>query len=440
MKNTEAILSEVIKKIEPKKEDLKIITNLTEKFLEKIKSNLKKFKIDAEIFIGGSFAKRTVIKKDKYDIDIFIRFNKKYKNEEIPLLTKKALGNINFASVHGSRDYFRITLKENFFLEIIPVKRINKPEEYENITDLSYFHVKYINKKVKSQKILDDIKLAKAFCYANNCYGAESYISGFSGYSLELLIYYYKGFLNFIRAMSKIGNNFSSKNRRAMSKIKEKKEIIDIEKQFKNKNNALIDLNSSKLNSPIILIDPTYKQRNVLAALSSETYNRFQKACKEFLKNPSITSFEIKKANLDKIKKNAEEKGKEFILLEAETNKPEGDVAGSKLLKFYHHLEKEIDKFFNISKKGFNYNNKKSARYFFVAKNKEEIVFGGPYADDKKNVSKFKKMHKKIFLKNKRIYSKEKIHIQLNKFIDKWKIKNNKRMQDMNIVSLKEVK
>ena len=425
MRNTETILSEVIKKIEPKKEDLEIITALTEKFLEKIKSNLKKFKIDAEIFIGGSFAKRTVIKKDKYDIDIFIRFNKKYKNEEIPLLTKKALGNINFASVHGSRDYFRITLKENFFLEIIPVKRINKPEEYENITDLSYFHVKYINKKVKSQKILDDIKLAKAFCYANNCYGAESYISGFSGYSLELLIYHYKGFLNFIRAMSK---------------IKEKKEIIDIEKQFKNKNNALIDLNSSKLNSPIILIDPTYKQRNVLAALSSETYNRFQKACREFLKSPSIASFEIKKVNLDKIKKNAEEKGKEFILLEAETNKPEGDVAGSKLLKFYHHLEKEIEKFFNISKKGFNYNNKKSARYFFVAKNKGEIVFGGPYADDKKNVSKFKKMHKKIFLKNKRIYSKEKINIQLNKFIDKWKIKNNKRMQDMNIVSLKEVK
>ena len=47
-----------------------------------------------------------------------------------------------------------------------------------------------------------------------------------------------------------------------------------------------MDLNSSKLNSPIIPIDPTYKQRNVLAALSKETFEMFQKSCKEFLENP----------------------------------------------------------------------------------------------------------------------------------------------------------
>ncbi|MFH1503509.1 MAG: hypothetical protein ABIE36_02540 [Candidatus Diapherotrites archaeon] len=425
MRKVEDILKKVIREIDPKKEDLELIKNSTEKFSEAMKANLKKLGINAEVFVGGSFSKRTVIKKDKYDVDVFIRYDKKYKNEEISLLTKKALKRMNFSSIHGSRDYFRINVKNNFFIEIIPVKKINKPEEYENVTDLSYFHVKYINKKIKSKKIIDGIKIAKAFCYANGCYGAESYISGFSGYSLELLVYYYKGFLNFIKAISKMGKE---------------KEIIDIERRFRNKRNALIDLNSSKLNSPIILIDPTYKQRNALAALSQKTYERFQKACKDFLKNPSLKSFEIKKINLNKIKENATKKKREFILLEAETNKPEGDVAGSKLLKFYNHIEKEISRFFRISKKGFNYNNKKSARYFFVAKNRGEIICGGPYLIDKKNILKFKRLHKKTFQKNSRIYSRDKINFTLMNFIDKWKIKNKKKIQDMNIVLLKEVK
>jgi tRNA CCA-adding enzyme len=425
MKKGEEILKEILKKVEPTEKDLEEIKVSTEKLIMIIKSNLKKLNINAEVFVGGSFAKGTVIKKGKYDIDIFMRYDKKYKNEELSILTKKALNKINFSLVHGSRDYFRINSGENFFIEIIPVRKINKPEEYENITDLSYFHVTYINKKVKSTKILDEIKLAKAFCYANGCYGAESYISGFSGYSLELLVYYYKGFLNFIKAVSKMGKE---------------KEIIDIEKKFRNKKNALMDLNTSKLNSPIILIDPTYKQRNALAALSLETYERFKKACIEFLKNPSVTSFETKKVDLNKIKENALKKKEEFILLESETNKQEGDIAGSKLLKFYNHLQKELSEFFIIKDKGFNYNNKKSARYFFVAKNKGEILSEGPFLEDKKNISKFKNKHKRTFLKSNKIYSRDKIDFTLKDFVNKWKVKNKKKMKDMNIVSLKEVK
>ncbi|MEK6833372.1 MAG: nucleotidyltransferase domain-containing protein, partial [Nanoarchaeota archaeon] len=187
MKKTEKILKEILKKVEPSEDDLKYIKDYANIFSRNIKKNLKKYKIDAEIFIGGSFAKGTVIKKDNYDVDIFIRYDKKYKNEEISILTKKALGKSKDVFViHGSRDYFRINYEKNFFIELIPVKKINNPKEHENITDLSYLHVRYINKKIKSKKILDEIKIAKAFCYANGCYGAESYIHGFSGYSLEL--------------------------------------------------------------------------------------------------------------------------------------------------------------------------------------------------------------------------------------------------------------
>ena len=420
MKQTiNSVLAEVLEKVEISKEELKIIKNSLEDFIKKFEAKLKVLKINAEVFVGGSFAKNTVIKKDYYDVDVFVRFDKKYGDEEISKLTGKILkGFVNVSVIHGSRDYFRIKISPSFFIEVIPVIKIKNPKDAENITDLSYSHVSYIKRKIKSQKLLDEIKLAKIFCHANRCYGAESYIKGFSGYSLELLIYHYGSFLKFIKAVSKM----------------EDKIILDIEKQYKNKREILMDVNSSKLKSPIILIDPTYKQRNALAALSEETLEKFKKTCKKFLKNPSVKFFEVEKTDLEKIKKNAKTRNFEFVLLEVKTNKQEGDIAGTKLLKFYNHLSNEIEKFFEIKDDGFNYNGKKSARYFFVVKSRKEILINGPQANDKKNVVKFKKKHKHTSIKSGRVYAKEKIMFDIEKFVESWKDK--KKIKDMYITGL----
>jgi tRNA nucleotidyltransferase (CCA-adding enzyme) len=317
--------------------------------------------------------------------------------------------------VHGSRDYFNLKIKDNFFIELVPVRKVTKPENAENITDLSYSHVRFINKNVKTQKILDDIKLAKAFCYASNCYGAESYIKGFSGYSLELLVYNYKGFLNFIKAISKMNPD--------------ERNVIDSEKQYKNPKQVLLDMNTSKLISPIILVDPTFKQRNALAALSKETFIRFQKHCEQFLKSPSIKSFEIKKVDIGKLRENALKNKNEFLFLEINTGKQEGDVAGSKLYKFYNHISTELNKYFLIKNKGFNYNGKKSARVFFVLKKRDFVLYGGPNTKDKKNVVKFKKEHKKTYTKGKRLFGED--------FVKKWKVKNKKKVGEMSISDIK---
>lgn len=420
MKNVSSVLKEVLKKVEPPKEELKDIDKFLEDFLKKLKKNMKKQGINAEIFIGGSFAKKTVIKKDKYDIDIFIRFDKKHKN--ISDLTKKLLKGVkNTLLIHGSRDYFRVKINPVFFIEVVPVKKISMPKQAENITDLSYSHVTYIKKKVKSGKLLDDIRLAKAFCYGNNCYGAESYINGFSGYALELLVYHYGGFLKFLRAMTKIKGQ----------------EIIDIEKHHKTKSHVLIDINAAKLASPIILIDPTYPQRNALAALSQETFRKFQKACADFLKNPMIKAFEIEQIDFEKAGKDARRKGYEFILLEAKTKKQEGDIAGSKLYKFYRHLAKEIDKYFEIKAKGFDYNGKKSAKYFFTVKRKKEIIIYGPHLDQKQHVDRFREKHKHTHIKNRRIYTKHKISFTLKRFLLAWKKRHRDKIKDMTISGLR---
>lgn len=420
-KKHKEVLEKALKKIKPSELELIDIKKNLDDFLIKLKKSIKKNKINADIFIGGSFSKNTLIKKGKYDIDIFVRFDKKYDDKQLSNMLNKILFEFKKKKlIHGSRDYFSIKIKPNLDFEIIPVKKIKKYTQAENVTDLSFFHVKYLNKKLKFQKTLDDIKLAKAFCYAQNCYGAESYINGFSGYSLELLVYYYKGFLNFIKQISKIKD----------------REIIDIEKHYKTKNQVMINMNSSKLNSPIILIDPTFKHRNALAALKLETFKQFQKACKNFIKNPSIKAFEKKEIDFEKLKTSAKKNKNDFIVIEISTNKQKGDIAGTKLFKFYNHLKQELNKLYQIKAKEFSYDNNKTAICFFELKKKKEIIHKGPLVIDKKNSARFKKSHKKTFIKNKRLFAKQKITQSAKDFFKTWKSKNKKKISQMSITKI----
>ena len=414
------ILKNALEKIKPNLYELKDINQTTKNFIDKIEKTRKKLKIDADIFVGGSFAKNTLIKKDYYDIDIFIRFGKKHQNEILSELTEKMLSGFVKERIHGSRDYFRIKINKNVFFEIVPVKKIKNQKESENVTDLSYFHVNYVKRKLKG-KTLDEVRLAKAFCHATGCYGAESYIKGFSGYALELLIYNYGSFLNFVKAMAKVKDKL----------------VIDTEKQYKNKNIVLMDLNAAKLQSPIVLIDPTHKQRNVLAALSGETFKKFQKACMHLLRNPGEKSFERHEIDFGGMARKAKKKRYEFCLLEAMTSRQEGDIAGSKLLKFYNHLSDEISRYFEIKEKGFEYGGSKKAKFAFIAKSKGEILAKGPKTDDKENTKRFKARHKKTFTKNGRIYAKEKANVTLGQFIKTWEKENKKIMKEMYITGFR---
>jgi tRNA nucleotidyltransferase (CCA-adding enzyme) len=418
-KNIASILKEVLEKVKPSKEELDEIEKLLNSYLKRVEANIKKKKINAQVFVGGSAAKKTMIKKDGYDADVFIRFDKKYKDNLLSDMTEKILENMRGVRIHGSRDYFKIKVKDNLSIEFVPVRKIGNPREAVNVTDLSYSHVTYIKKKVKSDKLLDEIRLAKAFCFANRAYGAESYVQGFSGYGLELLIYKYKSFINFIKAMVRIKPG--------------EKEIIDIEKHYKNKNLVMTDINAAKLESPVILVDPTYKHRNVLAALSKETFLEFQKVCMEFLKNPSENFFVPKVIDLEKIKAGASNKGYEFVLLKIKTKRQPGDIAGSKLLKFYRHLSQEMERFFDIKAKGFEYDKIQTSRIFLVAEKKREIIKQGPKIEDSENANTFRKKHKQIFIKNGRLYSRMKVNFSLRSFLASWVSRNIKKIKEMSV-------
>jgi len=387
MANNKRIYEEVLKIVKPTKEEEKKTKKEIDVFLGKLKKNLK----DARIIIGGSIAKNTWL-KGKNEADIFIAYNYnkfKDKSNELSEMLEKAIKKSfkKYLRLHGSRDYFQIEEKD-FVFEVVPILDIKKPEQAKNITDVSPMHVKFV---AKHKKLCDDVRVLKQFCKANNVYGAESYISGFSGYVCELLTAYYGRFENVVKNAAKW-----------KSKV-----IIDIMKHHKN---VMMDMNQSKLDSPLIIVDPIQKERNAAAALNVEKFQMFVEACKKFNTKPSIESFIEKKLDMDQVRKKS---GKNIlIILNAKTLIGKYDIIGCKLLKVFEHVKRKItENDFKIIDSGWEYDKKEDTIFWFIVKNEKLSEFkewNGPLLNLKNNVSAFKKKHKNTFEKSGRIFAKVK--------------------------------
>jgi tRNA nucleotidyltransferase (CCA-adding enzyme) len=344
---------------------------------------LKSKKLNA--FIGGSFAKGTAMKKkDKPDIDIFVVFNSSEEllNLEKILMKLKLPGKLNV--VHGSRDYFQIDCGK-ILLEVIPVLKNREGEIVENVTDFSLSHVEYILEEVrKDSEISREILLAKAFCQAQRCYGAESYIHGFSGYSLEILVIYFGGFVKFLKGIQKMN-------------------VIDPKKYFKGKQEILRELNSSKLQGPLVLIDPTYKYRNVCAGLNFETFEKFSKSSNLFLKSPSLDYFEFNEIDVESLKDFSKKKNMKFVEINLKTSRIQTDIAGAKMKKFFDFFVDELErKKQKVLKKEFDYSGKgKTSKGYLVVEENQEIEVRGPLVKLKEAVVKFRKAKGKNSFKKK---------------------------------------
>ncbi len=382
----EKILSSILQEISLTDKEIKQIEKETKELVKILKKN----KLNANI--GGSLAKGTILKKDNQDVDIFVVLKPKELSKFEKLVAKTK---IKYDLIHGSRDYIQIK-KENLTFELIPVLKLDKKARVDNVTDFSLIHVKYIKSKIgKNKRLADEIKLAKAFCHANKVYGAESYIGGFSGYALEVLVCYYGGFLKFLK------------------KIRSEK-IIDPEKQFKNQGEIMRELNQSKLQSPLILIDPTYKYRNVCAGLIQETYSLFLQKASEFLKNPSEDFFHKKEFSLHNLIRSAKNENLTVYELNMDTNRQEGDIAGTKMKKLFKFLIRELErKEQKVIYSEFIYNNKgKESKGFLAIKRKEIIEIEGPLLGMGDAIKEFKKVRKNTYISSGYVYAREKVSIE----------------------------
>lgn len=385
MNDSESILKAALASIKPAQQEFIEVDNI----IKQINSLLKKNNIKAECVAAGSYAKGTIL-KDDFDVDLFVRFDYNYKEKDISILLAKAIAPLKPTLIHGSRDYFHLK-KKNILFEIIPVLMIDDYKKAVNVTDMSPLHVFYVKKHYdKNPSLRDDVRLTKQFCKAARVYGAESYIRGFSGHVLDLLIIYYSGFESLLKQASVWGERV----------------IIDIEHHLKD---PMKELNSAKTESPLIIVDPIQPDRNAAAAISKEAFEEFKKKAREFLKKPSKEFFEIKKLDLKATRKKYNDEW--LLVLSAVPTADSDDIAGTKILKCHEKIIEELKNYdFKLLEADWEFEAKKSTLYYAIKKEKlsPTVIWDGPPIKAMPNAEMFKKKHKSVFEKGGRLFAEEK--------------------------------
>ena len=260
--------SDIIKK----SKQIAIPNNILRKKVDKIANQVfslvnketEKQKAVVSVHFGGSYAKETWT-PEKIDIDIFVKFKKTTTEKNFETIGKK----IGFDSLKKFKPYVRYS--EHPFVEadidgvgvnVVPCYDIKKGE-WKSAADRSTFHTEFMSEKLTGS-MKDDIRVLKCFLKINGMYGAEIAKQGFSGYVCEVLVYYLGSFENVLKKISKLQNN------------------------------EMIGESPRKFESPIVIIDPIDRNRNLGAAISIQNVTNFILIARNFLKKNSISYFKEK--------------------------------------------------------------------------------------------------------------------------------------------------
>lgn len=390
------VLNKALGFVKPNKQFEKRLLAKCNTFLNILSRTARNLGLTIDFEIGGSVAKGTFLKKLQ-DVDVFAAFElKTARSQNISLIVEQVLkaSKLEYERVHGSRDYFVVMFKALRF-EIVPVVRVKTWRQALNMTDVSLLHVSWIKRHLrKNHKLADDIRLAKQFCKACKCYGAESFVKGFSGHLLDILVVYYKGFTSLLKNALQ---------------WKPFETIIDPDNNYEQ----YLKVEDKRPRTALVVIEPVHAQRNAAAALSLEKLERFKQKAKSFLKHPSIKFFVVKPLSLNEFIKEHKLKNSSVKIIELDIKALSGnpDVSGAKVLKIYEHIIKKLKlhDFKLLANDWEFFKNKSRAIMFFALASKElsrTVVVKGPPVKALKHVERFKQKHpSKAFEKLGRLYA-----------------------------------
>ncbi len=295
----ESIFETVLRSITPIEEDIEI----TDFIVQHLRSLLINRSHELDIKItdinpqGSTGIKQTQL-RDDYDIDLFIGLDFSYYQNFFNFNTKKGdLKSLLRDFFHDlCLDFIIKTIeKSKHILDcqltyadhpyviskyIINDKIINLDivlyfdlpfdylQEYGPISavDRTPWHGRFIERELSFEQ-RNNVRLLKQFFKVNYCYGDKSALgkSGFTGYSAELLIYYFGDLYSVLE-------NFRS--------------LVQISLDYYGRNkNELSDIHHFS-NDYLIIIDPTDKNRNVASSISERAYKYCLHKVMQFLNDP----------------------------------------------------------------------------------------------------------------------------------------------------------
>ncbi len=293
----------------PNDNQRKKVDKIANQVFSLVNNQAEKQKSIVSVHFGGSYAKETWT-RGKIDIDIFVKFKTTTTEKNF----EKFGMNIGFDSLKKFKPYVRYS--EHPFVEanidgvgvnIVPCYDVKKGE-WKSAADRSTFHTEFMSEKLTGL-MKDDIRILKCFLEKNGMYGAEIAKQGFSGYVCEVLVYYLG---SFEKVLEKIG---------------------------RLENNEMIGQSPRKFESPIVIIDPIDRNRNLGAAISIENVTNFILIARNFLKKNSISYFKEKSNNII-----PKEFAKNILVINFKYKKRSDDIIYGQIKRAASSIESQMNK------------------------------------------------------------------------------------------------
>ena len=321
----------ILDDIKPTIEEKQHIDNVSLEIMNFLQKTCDEKGIDAKVALVGSVAKNTAL-KGKSDIDIFIAFpldtDKSYLKEKGLELAHICCDEFGSKAQHhyASHPYVTTFIKE-CEVDIVPCYAIEDGSQLKSAVDRTILHTRYVKENLKESQE-DEVLLLKRFMAMTGTYGSEFKVGGFAGYLCELLIIHYGDFESTLK--SAINWRYGH--------------TIDLEKYG----------TAGNFKDPLIVIDPTDKNRNVGAALRLDKMAEFIQSARNYIfgDNKKYYFYPLKRdLNKEDILNEFKQRGSDLIAFRFDIPDMPLDTLHPQLRKTCEALERKLNsEEFNVFK------------------------------------------------------------------------------------------
>ncbi len=359
------IREKIIDRIKPSEGEEITLRSIGDQVIIEVNEILDKSGIQGRAELHGSVSHGTWI-KGQMDLDVFIVLENYKERSQLRNVIQAIKDNLDwdFTTAYAEHPYLQ-TVIDGINIDLVPCFRVEKGEGIISSTDRTPLHTEWLKGKIEEHG--DEVRLLKQFLKVVEIYGAEIKIGGFSGYLCELLILKYGSFMKVIEAASEWGNQ----------------QVVKFNEETK------------KFDDPLIVYDPVDQNRNVAAALRSDSYQKFIKAAKGFKENPRRIFFVYDTSEVDvgELVEKIRSTNMVFLVIE-ESNAEVPDVLWGQIWKSINAIERKLcDKGFEVLQSS-PWSNDKTRHVFSFQLTSldlpEVYKHFGPSVNLTKNVEQFK--------------------------------------------------